>query len=376
MKDFDLKKSLLVFIPGISLLFFSYGNYWSSHWYAKWALIVAVFSVFYSWYISLRSSLLFFPILCLSLLSGVYIGIWNDNIYLKTSDALMFQSISKGAFYSYLTLVMASFLVVHLPKTLDKYVENYLGFISISSILYTIFEMAKGMTSYTAGAFSGNSSMNACLIACTMPFALKSIPNPLARMLILIATGVACILSHSSIGIGTYIVVCLLLEMRTRGASFKEVFIRLSALSFPLLWALRCVPVTWLSSSGRMTVWKSIMSWWYAHSNIWFGAGIGTGISLFPSIQKMYGTSATGYYLWMHSEPLQILFELGIFGAVSALIAFAYLCFKSWKSPHLFASLIGFGSCSIADYPLRLPIHCTAVTLLAWLIIKKEKVEL
>lgn len=370
----------LAFISGIAVLFFEYGDYWSWHFWSKWALCVAIFSTVFSWEVSKRTSLWFFPILAYSLLSAVNSGgIWAANHFNGFVDAMSGRmlddatqfAIHKGGLYAYLTLVMVGLCLVWLPRASKAGVRHLLAFISFASTACTIAQM--DMPSHTRGAFSGNTGMNGSLIAVTLPFWLALVPGKGLKAISAALAVSAILLTQTSIPIGVLAVVAMAYafsKFMRRGVFTPHMVEGVIALFVAGAWASRD---SFLSSSGRFEVWSKIFPWWAANGFQWTGTGLGTATTLIPYAQSVMKSERFGWFIFMHSEPLQILWELGIPGLVFALVAFTWTAWRAFRHPILFASLMGIAAQGLFNYPLRLPISCVSAVLVLWLVLNEER---
>lgn len=80
-----------------------------------------------------------------------------------------------------------------------------------------------------------------------------------------------------------------------------------------------------------------------------FGTGLGTFVWLGPIIQNQ----TQGIYLWMHSDPIQFLFEGGILGAVLVVPVIATPLWRSRNRPWLFCTLVGCVAMTVFQFHFR-----------------------
>jgi len=109
-------------------------------------------------------------------------------------------------------------------------------------------------------------------------------------------------------------------------------------------------------SSSRDIIYELSMKWWDQNANVWVGLGPGTTTILLPYIQKINDWSESYLYIYMHSDWLQILFEHGVLGLISALGLFFYLIHRSRHNPYLTLSIVTYGIFMICNFPMRLPL--------------------
>lgn len=370
MRNKGLWNYLLVFGLALLILLFNYGNYWSSHYYSKWTIAVFVFCLFWSLWVARETAKAFFPVTLVALWSASWIGVWQFNQYYKVLSPEMHAMLSRSAMYSLITVLVASFLIIHLPRVFKTPVETALAAICLLSVGYTICQLP--LQPYHRSAFSGNASMNGCLIACLLPFALKQFRKRLLKFTVFTLVFIAVFLTNASIPIGVLVVVSSALFWARFGWSAKALFGALGISGFTLGLGYHFMHENLFHSTGRIQIWNLFYEWWSVHSSPWFGAGLGTGQILFPYIQSIKGVNDS-YYLWAHSEWFQILFEMGWVGLISVLVAWVYLLFRSKGNPALFASFLGFSAMATFNYPSKLIQTCAPFVLVMWLILKEPK---
>lgn len=362
---------ITIFGFAAAMLFIRYGaSYWSWHWHSRFAIVMFMASAGFAVFIAKRTSWFYLPILLSSLISGIYMGAWAFNSYQKETDIAFKEALGKDAFYSYICIVLAGLFLAFFPSRWKKPVTDLLFWIFVASCIYTLIQL--DFTAYERGGFYGNASMNGGLIACLMPFALEKCRRLRNKIAIAIATLGVIALTKASIPLGVFAVVILgylFLQQKNKAKALFWSFAVVADL-FLLGWMLQGNDL--LSSNGRYLEWKRIFTWWWSNSSIWTGAGLGTTTHLMSYVQLLEAKGARApIYLWMHSEWLQIIFELGIIGLLCALIAYIFTLFKAMRSPTLFASLLGFGAFGLFDYPLRLA-QCVVPAILVTALILKQ----
>ncbi len=362
-----------VYLLVVAMLFFSYGNYWSAHWYSKWTAVMMCASLWWAWWASKKTSLFFFPLLATYLLVGTYVYAWPFHPYAKTMAITVYFALAKSASYSVIALILGISAIVGLPKGYKSGVRTALVAIFWLSVLRTFAEFQ--MTPFHRGAFSGNASMNGCLIAALMPFALTAVRRkPKLQLVVWLLSALSVYMTGASIPVGVLLVSTLTYFGRQIWKVLENkkkyvVFTLLLLVSLATCFSHVFTKIDFFNTNGRLHNWINIMDWWDKRANHWFGAGPGTGSNLFPAIQYIYPRNVTEYeaYLWLHSDWLQILFELGWVGLASAVLAYGYVCIKASRSRAVFASVAAFGAAMLPNYPLRLPIHATCFVLVIWL---------
>lgn len=356
----------LIYLAGLTVLFFAWGGYWSSHWYSKYAMLMAVFSVGYSVYFARMTSWKLFPILLICLLSGVWVAAWIFNSYSQMDTPAFREGMRKDGFYGILCVLAGSWLIIAYEQKHIAATQRLIAFICWASCFYTLLQI--GLPVNERGAFSGNPSMNGSLIAMTLPFAIHVGPCVLS-LLIVPLSFLAILLTGASIPIGAFTVAIgsyLIASSRKRWAAIQVV----ACITGSILVAayMKLGSDLWYSS-GRYQMWAFFIAWWNGKEMWMTGTGLGTSFSLLSWLQIHYSKNHN-IFMWMHNDWLQILFELGVFGLLSAVVAFKHIADKAMDRPHVVAAWFTLGAVALVNYPLRLPIHAAVATLIAAISLK------
>lgn len=104
-----------------------------------------------------------------------------------------------------------------------------------------------------------------------------------------------------------------------------------------------------MDSQGRMTVYERMMGIWSSNpKSIIFG--VGPGSFMWQSIGV---GDPNSLFLSMHSDWLQVTFELGLIGLVLSLAVFVVCVLNVKKEPRLLAGVLGIGAFCLTYHPLR-----------------------
>lgn len=110
--------------------------------------------------------------------------------------------------------------------------------------------------------------------------------------------------------------------------------------------------------NGRFEIWGRMLGYWFKEAPL-LGSGPGSFLLFGPQIQHAQNFMTGSWFVFMHNDWLQILFELGAVGFVLWAVAFGYICSASLKQgkrgAHLFSSLLGLAAMSFFNYPLHQP---------------------
>lgn len=226
--------------------------------------------------------------------------------------------------------------------------------------------------------FIDYASINGCLIACVMPFFISS--KRLAKSLVAVLLGItAIILSKSSIPAGVLLVVGL-----TYAASYyrNSLSLRFGFFLFGLLivclFCFRVIDPNLFDSAGRFEAYRLFMMHWLRNANFFTGFGPGSFSVIAPGVQMengfMVSDTYAHFWLQLHSDWLQVLYEYGFVGLLFALgiFSFAFLSFFKNREHGLLASLVGFGSSCLFNFPLR---YAAGSLLVAFLVCYANQLE-
>lgn len=122
----------------------------------------------------------------------------------------------------------------------------------------------------------------------------------------------------------------------------------------------RAFPAKFQDGNGRFEVWHQVLAYFTAHS--WqtqlFGEGAGSTPVLVPLIQLSHGTNPAGlqFFMYLHSDWLQILFEFGLAGFACAVYLYIVALHRSRGRWYLTSSLLAYGAAMVSGFPLHSPI--------------------
>jgi hypothetical protein len=144
-------------------------------------------------------------------------------------------------------------------------------------------------------------------------------------------------------------------------------------------WLLAILPVivgiAWYKNTtvlfddaGRSGPWSLFMNWWWENANVVTGTGSGTFTWLGPEIQG----KSENLFTWMHSEPLQILFEQGIVGLTLSCCLLVICLYRAWNRPWLLSAIVGTCTASLTQFPLRFALSALFILILIRLSLVEE----
>lgn len=222
-----------------------------------------------------------------------------------------FKSVIAGGLCNFLIWVLA---IGSLPEKYLKHVFKILPAICLVDCLAVLLTWFTGEPRGIVGA----SSIDGCLIACTFPFLIRSIKNrygvfsPQEFISYIIAI-VSIFILGGSIAIGCFSIV--MMAIIWEGTNLKSnlklsvsFIMTIAGLSYSI------IGIKLFDSSSRFHIYKASFNWWSQYANKFFGTGIGSYWVYGPLIQDQNKWFKSDYFTFMHSDILQILFELGVIG--------------------------------------------------------------
>ncbi len=107
---------------------------------------------------------------------------------------------------------------------------------------------------------------------------------------------------------------------------------------------------------SRYDAWPMFMKWHWENTNMFLGAGAGTFKFYGPHIQETLHYMEGRWWLWLHSDWLQIICEYGFIGAALSGITYFQLVTSALKRPLLLGAVVAYGTIAVANYPFHIAI--------------------
>lgn len=104
--------------------------------------------------------------------------------------------------------------------------------------------------------------------------------------------------------------------------------------------------------TGRLETYKEAMGFW-ATSWKWVTLGVGPGTYMWYALISRHFVLAPNYFIQMHSDWLQILWELGAVGLSLSLLAFGKAIQNAWNNIPVLCGLMGSAAFAMTYHPLR-----------------------
>jgi hypothetical protein len=262
-----------------------------------------------------------------------------------------------------LCIVLFAFFFAHLDRKREWLIMEWLYGLCLISSVVTLFQL--GGAPWTRMGVSGNSSMNGCLIALTLPIALHRLgkgvaPKAMQGVMLALAL-VAIFATQASIPVGVLALI-----------TFYSATWWLAPMSLSVIALGYFLDPAFLSSSGRFQGWSMITKWWWESGHILTGWGTGAGAVIFNE-QRQANPAFKHMAIWAHNDFLQVLFDNGVAGLLAMLAVMLAAMIHSYARPWLFKSIIAYAATMFFNFPLHVPIHASVGACLLWLAFRGKR---
>lgn len=372
MKKIGSKFILPVFLT-LFILLFRPGLYFAWSWHAKFELLLCLASIVIAVISAKKISWFLLPFLLIALVGSSALSTWSTHFNLEWFKVVSPLSDIYRTPYSpigtalqcagdaWMFLVAGLFVLIHSKPSFNSRIRFSLILIWWLNTIMMVSQF--DVIPSERGGFVGTGGMSAALLATLLPFVIDSLKYKEFKFIAIGLTALCCYMSQSSIPIGVLIVALMSYFWKSQ---WRKPMILCCGSGF----IASCFLISkFLDDSYRFKTWLIVFKWWSTNINEWFGAGYGTGLSLIQYAQREAELAAHhtvfDAFLWMHSDFLQILFETGIIGFLSVLLANFAITYRARKNPALFATWLSFSANAVFNYPLHSPIHalCFLATL-------------
>jgi len=341
-----------------------FGSHYEGRWMVGFILLIVTMAVI----VCKRVGIL--PGLCVfSTLFSAFTVFGNKVRYAEygTNTALVMDNLALQSFCLFLGFV-AVFLTT--SKKSLAYLEELFGSLCFVNSLMTLYSIFAGNHNH---GFFGNPSMNALMIVMLYPF-LVVIPKKIEyvhattseifknhklavlRDLLHTLVPLAAVLMAKEIVPVVAMVACWLLMMvkdwefsakqKTRAITGLIIIV---GLYFVYNHSL-------LSNSGRFNVWGLCLRWWHDNGFVLRGTGQGTAFMFLPMIQDQAG-EPSNWWIVLHNDFLQVLFEQGIFGLILYSLLYVSCLYRSRDRNYLFIAVVIYGIGSFFNFPSHVAVH-------------------
>lgn len=108
---------------------------------------------------------------------------------------------------------------------------------------------------------------------------------------------------------------------------------------------------TWFDGLERINAYKRFMGFWWNQG--WIPRLIGTGPGSFIWLSLLIDNFKPPMFLQMHSDWLQVTFELGLIGLLLIIATFLMAVKNAWENPRVLSALFGCAGFACTYHPLR-----------------------
>lgn len=266
---------------------------------------------------------------------------------------------------------LAFFVLVFIGDILDKrhlisLLHAYLYVCVVHSILALVQLFILKIPIEECVGFFPNVSMGPNMLAVLLPilvmmlFERRTWPITVLVLILNLIFVLNIYLFRSSMGWGTAMVgfVSIAFLRFKDHLSWRITTVICSSFAICLYYVGRFFDGSWTNFTkiDRFIMWPLFMNWWVDNSDHFIGAGTGTFRQLGPSIQLQNKLLDHGIWLWMHSDILQVLFEIGFIGLILALWLVMVCLIKLYRSKNhqVMVVFLAYIAMCLGNYPLRL----------------------
>lgn len=262
-----------------------------------------------------------------------------------------YYALKKIASDSLCGLVVIS-VAVFMPS--KKFITKALDGICALALANSLCIIIKSILGYQTSGILQNGSMDSTFLVIMYPIIIHRsvlINNKIIRTLIKAIPVIAILTTKSSVGLGGLVLGIIALNMFN-----KRIIIAcaISAVLFGIGFLLFKDQL--FDDTMRFIAWKWSMSYWVKHYGIMFGSGLGTYWGIGPFIQiSTKQVVGYGYYVFLHNDWLQHLFETGLLGIVTAGAVYIKCLINNIneKNRWLFSSIVVYGGVAVFNMPAR-----------------------
>jgi len=321
----------------------------------NWGLWLIPLSLYICWIIykeNDRAISLLFATVLLNAVGVLFLMDYSDHTFL---DKMAFKQMASVGLACFIVLFLFAFSINTLKV---NYFLNGIGWWCFLSSFYVIFNAFIGIDSFNRGGVLGNASMLACGLAVSYPILYSRLKSMLFTgslfWMALVIPLIAIVLLGSSMGYGVLATVLTILFLhRARNAIFAIVCIYGGA----ALTGYFFIGKDFFSSSGRLALWGHALNWQWTEGNMFVGQGIGSAPIWLPHIQNLNNFDRGSWFVQMHNDWLQILFEFGVVGLLVTGCIYMMLLYRSIPNRFTCASLMGYGVFMMGNFPLHWPMY-------------------
>lgn len=290
-----------------------------------------------------------------------YIFAFKQNMFAGSpSEALVV--ISYYAAYQLLCLLGAA-LIFSLTGKKTKEFSSAFGYYCLCNSVYVLIGFIAGFGKLKWGigysGFLDYASVNGCLIAATFPFVLTLFKNKRLLFAASLLPLAAVFASKSSVPVGGLMVAYLALVFSYCRDNLRAFILPVILMAGVFLVGSSFLDKNLFDSGYRFEAYKLFMGFWFNKAPMLTGFGPGTFVVLAPQVQLETNYMITGttgsFWLFLHSEWLQLLFEYGVIGLLLCLVIFYLTCLIFYRNRRheMLAAFLSLSASNLFNFNLR-----------------------
>lgn len=366
-EKFRSTTEIILALTFVGLVIFPFSPFSDTHWPKWWmfhlatAVAIGAYFIKYHWSVGLT--------IATSLISGAQ-AFANRDFYFRQGDqvkaVLGFDSAKAS-----LTLLALAFLADKLSAVqVERLLKAFIVF-AIGHCLYVFYQLHYlGLNTWTGRGFLPNTSMAPSMLVMLLPLVIgygKRLVYPRAITALFVLTMIEHRSSIAFAALLTTSVFAGFIWLHRRWHLRATILTVLGALLVLLPLGVLFDP-EWshLWVNERFKFWPAYVEFWVKQKQYLMGMGLGTFRYFGPEIQIAKNLDV-GYFMpWAHSDVLQMMFEVGLIGLISAATMIVISVKKALMSKRLdlASALVAMVVIMCGNYPLHLAEFATLVTLL------------
>lgn len=334
-------------------------NWMNSGWFILG--IIASLVVFFS---AMRTSMML-ALACLYSLAYTIFLIFTKLSYIETIDFVGQINMRLEMSKAIIILLCFYIIFIKMPKRILDDTMKALAIVFFVNIPITI--ICYILDTRHTGIFV-NSSVSATTMAILLPIYLKvSESNKLWNNIspfVFVIGAFSLVLTKATIGLAAYLL-CGMVYFFYKNRSVFYAALALSAVSTFALISTQGISKA-LSVTHRDKIWSLTSRWIFSEDgNTLLGQGMGSYYALMPKIQQYFlgGDQGHGIYVTAHNDILELLFNLGIVGALLWIIYFTTALFRNRSDTFVISFFVSFLISALGNFPTHtmVPSLCLVV---------------
>lgn len=336
----------------------------------QWAILAVVFSVFVA--VRTRKTYGVFAALLVGwmTLSGVLIMTGQSDSINAFGSRTRNQFLAlSGSSVSFLLLFV---LVAHSYRSSwNKWIQRTIAVSSAAGAVYIIAQYAMGARGQGLTGILDQSAMSGCMVVVGFPFWARSAHRlpwiPFAWLGVML--GLLLLEPQSSTPMGAAIVcfVAYLTSSRWHRWGLFDIVVSGTPVVVGLGFLAKFINPLFFDDSYRFQFWKFFMREWWERANVWTGTGFGTAALHLAGTQMFHKyNTENNLWLWLHSDFLQLAYELGFVGLALGVAVFVAAVVRAYRARRheLVAAIVTAAAVGSVQYPLRLGPFATLIAFL------------